>query len=61
VRGLNQKLRSLLKEGPRVVNIGVEQFAQDLAAQGVKVVQMDWRPPQAGSDLLSKLRKLKRQ
>lgn len=58
---LNDSLRKLLKEGPRVVNIGVEQFSQDLSAQGVPVVQLDWRPPQAGSDLLSKLRKLKKQ
>lgn len=58
---MNERLKKLLKEGPKVVNIGVEQFAQDLSAQGVLVVQMDWRPPTAGSDLLSKLRKLKRQ
>jgi hypothetical protein len=59
--GLNESLKKLLKEGPKVLNIGVEQFAQDLSAQKVPVVQMDWRPPTAGSDLLSKLRKLKRQ
>ncbi|MCX7828263.1 MAG: hypothetical protein N2315_03535 [Thermanaerothrix sp.] len=56
---MHENLRRLLKEGPKAVNIGVEQFAQDLTAQNVPVVQMDWRPPAAGADLLSKLRKLK--
>ena len=43
-----------------MVNIGVEQFATDLEAQKTRVVQMEWTPPQASSDLLAKLRKLKR-
>ena len=43
----------------KVINIGLESFAEDLAANGVEVVQMDWRPPAAGDErllaLLSKL------
>jgi hypothetical protein len=32
--------------GPvRVVNIGLERFARDLAANGAPVVQVDWSPP----------------
>ena len=38
-------VRSLLAEGPRVVSIGVRDFAESLAAQDVPVVQVDWRPP----------------
>ena len=57
---MNEKLKTLLKGGPVVVNIGVEQFAADLEAQKARVVQMEWTPPQASSDLLAKLRKLKR-
>lgn len=37
--------------GPlRVVNLGLELFAETLAADGVEVIQVDWRPP-AGGDL----------
>ncbi len=34
----------------RVINIGLEGFADDLAAAGVAVVHLDWRPP-AGGDV----------
>jgi hypothetical protein len=30
---------------PRVINIGLRAFAADLAARGVPVAQVDWRPP----------------
>ncbi len=37
--------------GPlRVVNLGLELFAETLEADGVEVIQVDWRPP-AGGDL----------
>ena len=29
----------------KVVNIGLQSFAESLRSQGVKVVQIDWRPP----------------
>jgi len=38
-----------------VVNIGLESFAQDLKAQGVAVVQVDWRPPAGGDARLAAL------
>src|SRR5919204_6872893 len=38
-------MSSLLGGPPRVVNIGLAGFARDLAANGVAVVQVDWRPP----------------
>ena len=53
-------MRSLLKEGPKVINIGVEQFGIDLKAQGAETVTMDWRPPVAGGGLLDRLKKLKK-
>ena len=35
-----------LLAGPlRVVNIGLESFARDLAANGAAVAQVDWSPP----------------
>jgi len=37
--------------GPvRVVNLGLELFAETLEADGVEVIHVDWRPP-AGGDL----------
>lgn len=29
----------------KVVNIGLQSFAESLRSQGVKVVQINWRPP----------------
>ena len=35
-----------LLAGPvRVVNVGLEGFARDLAANGAAVAQVDWTPP----------------
>ncbi len=50
---------TLLGQPLKVINVGLEGFAQDLERQGVAVVRVDWRPP-AGrdpelADLLSKL------
>jgi FdrA protein len=41
---------SVLTEPLRVVNIGLELFAESFEAQNVRVVSVDWRPP-AGGDL----------
>ena len=41
---------SLLAGPLRVVNVGVEGFARDLAANRVAVAQVDWRPPRFGFD-----------
>lgn len=49
----------LLQHTPVVINVGLEGFADELAAQGVEVMQLDWRPPAGGdpelADLLSRL------
>ncbi len=51
---------TLLKKELKVINIGVGLFAESLRKQGVKVTQVDWRPPAGGdkkiADLLEKLR-----
>lgn len=39
----------------RVVNIGLELFAENLRAEGVAVVQVAWRPPAGGSQRLGGL------
>ncbi len=51
---------ALLKMGVKVVNFGMESFLNDLKAQDVKIVQVDWKPPVAAKALLSKLKKLNR-
>ncbi|HIE23291.1 MAG TPA: fdrA domain protein [Candidatus Korarchaeota archaeon] len=50
----------LLKEKPKVINIGTKLFYESLRAQNVEVVHVEWRPP-AGGDLeaLKLLEKLK--
>jgi FdrA protein len=37
------------------VNVGLASFAADLAAQGVRVVDLDWRPPGGGEARISSL------
>jgi FdrA protein len=50
----------LLAAPPRVINIGLELFATDLAGRGAAVVHVQWAPPAGGNahlaDLLEKLR-----
>jgi hypothetical protein len=52
--------RDLLAAPPRVINIGLEVFAADLAAQDAQVVHVRWSPPAGGNaqlaGLLEKLR-----
>ena len=36
---------ALLREGPRVANVGIREFADSLAAQEAPAVQVDWVPP----------------
>jgi len=55
-----ESIKKLLKEGPKVINIGVQQFYDDIKAQGVSSVHIDWKPPAAREELLLKLRKLKK-
>ncbi len=43
------------------INVGLERFAESLAAQEVEVTQVDWRPPAGGEErLLEILEKLRR-
>lgn len=39
----------------RVINIGLASFADDLRAQGVQVIELDWRPPAGGDSRLAAL------
>ena len=56
----DSKAQDLLAAGPRVVNVGLEMFAANLAARGAHVVHVEWSPPAGGDSrlagLLEKLR-----
>ena len=46
---------NLLEAPIRVVNIGLQKFADDLAGQDVEVVRVDWAPPARGNTRLANL------
>lgn len=56
---MTDKLTELLQNGPRVINIGLHDFAENLRNQNVNVVEVNWAPPAGGDremiDLLDKL------
>jgi hypothetical protein len=45
----------LLKDPPRVVNVGLEWFYRSLQSQGAKTVHAVWRPPAGGNQKLAVL------
>jgi hypothetical protein len=49
----------LLGQRIKVINVGLELFADTLTEQGATVVHVDWKPPAGGDmkmvELLSKL------
>ena len=45
----------LLAAPPKVINVGLAGFATELAANGVKVVQVAWTPPAGGDAKLAAL------
>jgi FdrA protein len=50
-----QAMNEALPNELHVINIGLESFAEDLRAQGVEVIQLDWRPPAGGNPRLAAL------
>lgn len=43
-----REINGLLAGDIRVINLGLEGFAADLAGLGVAVVQVQWAPPAGG-------------
>jgi len=41
----NTETDKLLKSDVRVVNVGLREFARDLSACKIQVIQVDWSPP----------------
>ena len=50
----SDKLRELLSEKPRIINIGLKSFAEVVEQFGCDVVQYDWMPPAGGNVKLIK-------
>lgn len=51
----DRRQKPLLAAEPRVINIGLELFAADLAAQRAAVVHVRWSPPAGGNVELARL------
>lgn len=49
------EIEKLLQAPPRVINVGLKVFADDLQQQGVSVVHVDWAPPAGGNAKLAAL------
>ena len=49
------KSNDLLGAPLRVINGGLEGFANELEQQGVEVVHVDWTPPAGGNPELARL------
>jgi FdrA protein len=50
-----KKPASLLGQPLCVINVGLERFAEDLAAHGTTVQQVQWVPPAGGDPRLARL------
>ncbi len=46
---------ALLTQPIRVINVGLEGFATELASQGVAVTHVQWSPPAGGDEKLAAL------
>jgi len=53
------KIDQLLQKRSVAINLGIQDFAESLRAQGAEVVHVDWTPPAGGDrellDLLDQL------
>ena len=49
----------IFTDGPKIINIGLKKFSDELEEQDLEVVQIDWSPPAGGNqdmiDLLDDL------
>jgi hypothetical protein len=54
-----KKISELFSKELKVINMGLDSFADNLRKEDVKVLQMDWKPPAGGNQrLISLLEKL---
>ena len=51
---MNSDTAKKLLTGPlKVLNVGIEDFAQELDSRGVETIQVDWSPPAGGDTKLA--------
>jgi hypothetical protein len=56
-----KKINELFSKELKVINMGLDSFAETLRKEEVQVLQMDWNPPAGGDKrLISLLEKLGR-
>jgi len=56
-----KKINELFSKELKVINMGLDSFAENLCKQEVEVLQMDWKPPAGGDKrLIALLEKLGR-
>lgn len=56
-----KKINELFSKELKVINMGLDSFADSLRKEEVEVLQMDWKPPAGGDKhLISLLDKLDR-
>ena len=48
-------LANLFEDTLRIINIGLESFAEDLRSDEIEVIQVDWHPPTGGNTRLASL------
>ena len=51
----DMKQQTLLAAPPRVINIGIEDFAESLRERDVAVIQIAWAPPAGGDPVLREI------
>jgi len=56
-----KKINALFNQELKVINMGLDSFAENLRNEEVEVLQMEWKPPAGGNKkLISLLEKLGR-
>jgi len=56
-----KKINELFSKELKVINMGLDSFAENLRKEEVKVLPMDWKPPAGGNKrLIALLEKLGR-
>lgn len=54
-----KRVERLLKEKPKVINVGLKSFYESLKEQKVDTIHIDWKPPAGGKrDLIEILKKI---
>lgn len=50
-----KKINDLFKGELKVINIGLESFAENLKKEGIEVIHVNWSPPAGGDEEMNDL------